>query len=383
MEIYEQNKRLRAQRIMETYGNFNKSKDEETPGFQKLEDEGLMSDFDADNSKEDQQEEKDIKKGMEELDFLEKGSHRQAIIGERRTFGSREYIKTATGWKYHGKGTGLTARQHVTDAAAHHEQQIQPDPLTPDNTGESFADRRTNLQRTVKLMTPEHLQAIVDESNALPWQKEIARDELSRRHALTAWIGHYLENEDPATRAIAKTWIEHFGGTVPEVEQTFATGDSNEQEIVNPISENQIKLNQFSEGGLNAIFHASYRDDADLLDNDEEMTDEEKTKVEQFIASHDLEAIFGEEVDYDDDKIDNWRYDKEAEGFQVVEVEQGLLAARPKIQKAENTTVGENVLDNWNKAQAFKIRSNFTNENERLRDSNGPGGEFEKPPIQN
>lgn len=45
-------------------------------------------------------------------DYLEKGGLR-AVLGERRTFGGREYIKTTDGWKFHGKGTGVKAQQHV------------------------------------------------------------------------------------------------------------------------------------------------------------------------------------------------------------------------------------------------------------------------------
>ena len=47
-----------------------------------------------------------------EITDLEK-SGRAAFIGEKRTFGGREYIKTANGWKFHGKGTGSKAQAHV------------------------------------------------------------------------------------------------------------------------------------------------------------------------------------------------------------------------------------------------------------------------------
>lgn len=45
-------------------------------------------------------------------DYLQKGG-KQAFIGEKRTFGGREYVKTANGWKFHGKGTGTKAKEHV------------------------------------------------------------------------------------------------------------------------------------------------------------------------------------------------------------------------------------------------------------------------------
>ncbi|MBJ7437026.1 MAG: hypothetical protein JHC54_15380, partial [Acinetobacter sp.] len=43
------------------------------------------------------------------LDIICKGG-KKAFIGEIRKFGGREYIKTAQGWKFHGKGTGTKAQ---------------------------------------------------------------------------------------------------------------------------------------------------------------------------------------------------------------------------------------------------------------------------------
>jgi protein-tyrosine-phosphatase len=51
--------------------------------------------------------------------FLEKGGKR-AVIGEKRTFGGREYIKTSAGWKFHGKGGGAKATAHREGALDHH-----------------------------------------------------------------------------------------------------------------------------------------------------------------------------------------------------------------------------------------------------------------------
>ncbi|MBJ7437144.1 MAG: hypothetical protein JHC54_16040 [Acinetobacter sp.] len=45
-------------------------------------------------------------------DKLIKGG-KKAVIGERRTFGGREYVKTASGWKFHGKGTGKKDQEHA------------------------------------------------------------------------------------------------------------------------------------------------------------------------------------------------------------------------------------------------------------------------------
>ena len=54
-------------------------------------------------------------------DFFEKGGKR-AVIGEKRMFGGREYIKTAQGWKFHGKGGGKKAKQHQEDSIEHHKK---------------------------------------------------------------------------------------------------------------------------------------------------------------------------------------------------------------------------------------------------------------------
>lgn len=58
----------------------------------------------------------EISKAEEE--DLEKGG-KKAFIGETRTHGGREYIRTANGWKFHGKGTGKKAQQHKETAAGH------------------------------------------------------------------------------------------------------------------------------------------------------------------------------------------------------------------------------------------------------------------------
>lgn len=48
---------------------------------------------------------------------IEKGGKR-ALIGEKRMFGGREYIKTSDGWKFHGKGTGTKAQEHAAGATS-------------------------------------------------------------------------------------------------------------------------------------------------------------------------------------------------------------------------------------------------------------------------
>lgn len=53
------------------------------------------------------------------FDRLEKGGKR-ATVGEIRKFGGRDYIKTADGWKFHGKGTGTKAQVHKKNASLEH-----------------------------------------------------------------------------------------------------------------------------------------------------------------------------------------------------------------------------------------------------------------------
>ena len=50
---------------------------------------------------------------------MEKGKTQHAI-GAIKEFGGRQYIKTVSGWKYHGKGTGVKAQEHVSGALQHH-----------------------------------------------------------------------------------------------------------------------------------------------------------------------------------------------------------------------------------------------------------------------
>ena len=68
--------------------------------------------------------EEDIIKG--ELDHLNQidqeafeKAKKGAPIGTKKMFGGREYIKTATGWKYSGKGGGKKAQEHAAGAKGH------------------------------------------------------------------------------------------------------------------------------------------------------------------------------------------------------------------------------------------------------------------------
>jgi len=74
---------------------------------------------------------------------IEKGGKR-ALIGEKRTFAGREYIKTTDGWKFHGKGTGAKAQSHIAGALEHHVGEKKES----EEVGSTQADYGTYLDRS-------------------------------------------------------------------------------------------------------------------------------------------------------------------------------------------------------------------------------------------
>lgn len=87
-----------------------------------------------------------------EITDLEK-SGRAALIGEKRTFGGREYIKTANGWKFHGKGTGSKAQEHVAGATEKVEEKVESTSLpkvdeiyTHPESGKKYRVRAVNKE---------------------------------------------------------------------------------------------------------------------------------------------------------------------------------------------------------------------------------------------
>jgi hypothetical protein len=81
-----------------------------------------------------------IQKGQQSLDLLEKGG-KKAVIGETRAFGGRQYIKTATGWKFHGKGTSANAKAHKAAAGEHHLNNALEDAAAKhDHSNKEFED---------------------------------------------------------------------------------------------------------------------------------------------------------------------------------------------------------------------------------------------------
>ena len=78
-----------------------------------------------------------------EIYNIEKGGKR-AMIGEKRTFAGREYIKTTDGWKFHGKGTESKAQSHVAGALEHHVGEKKES----EETGSTLADYGAHLDRS-------------------------------------------------------------------------------------------------------------------------------------------------------------------------------------------------------------------------------------------
>lgn len=69
------------------------------------------------NNQTQQATEEELEKSAN--DYFEK-SRSKSTIGEIKSFGGRNYIKTASGWKYHGKGTSAKAQEHAKGALTHH-----------------------------------------------------------------------------------------------------------------------------------------------------------------------------------------------------------------------------------------------------------------------
>lgn len=72
------------------------------------------------------------------VDRIEKGGSK-AVLGEIRKFGGRDMIKTAEGWKYHGKGTGVKAQEHKAGTVSFTEKKdnrsaSKPEPVSPEKS---------------------------------------------------------------------------------------------------------------------------------------------------------------------------------------------------------------------------------------------------------
>lgn len=317
-----------------------------------------------------------------EVDELEK-SGRGAPIGTKKLMGGRMYIKTHDGWKYHGQGTGHQAQQHV--ASTYHDsgehisdeakaafadtiKNLQADALrnylanirSPSWGKEivraELASRRApepapNLVATNHIASPEErqiaranakkfttsdLEGMRDNNTSPQWIKDIVAFELDRRQGLQAWTEAYNKpTATPEERALAAGWIEHHGGTIPQEDDSEIKTPSTSETFVSGISD-------LSEDLQNAIFHMSYRQSEEGTFSDEDLdlyafedNDAAKDDALLFFEQFDVQSIFKDDNDLDEDQIDGWVEDREAEGFDVVETEQGFIASKPKVVQDE------------------------------------------------
>lgn len=80
-----------------------------------------------------------------ELQELKKGGKR-AVVGETRMFGGREYIKTQSGWKFHGKGTGAKAKEHKASAKEHSDRGGAPANVSTEEAKRTIAENNAKHQ---------------------------------------------------------------------------------------------------------------------------------------------------------------------------------------------------------------------------------------------
>lgn len=77
--------------------------------------------------------------------FFEKGGKR-AAIGERRTHGGREYIKTANGWKYTGKEKGKKAQEHIKN---HSSSEKKENSSQNNDSGSQTKDKKEQVKKYI------------------------------------------------------------------------------------------------------------------------------------------------------------------------------------------------------------------------------------------
>lgn len=94
-----------------------------------------------------------------------------AVVGARKTFGGREYIKTAEGWKYLGKGGGAKAKEH----AAKHTNAKE------DTAGASKPADKDALGEHASKTPTETLTAVAHDESKPKEMREAAEEELRMR----------------------------------------------------------------------------------------------------------------------------------------------------------------------------------------------------------
>lgn len=107
-------------------------------------------------------------------------------IGTRKTFGGREYIKTAEGWKYLGKGGGVKAKEHAAKhAPVKKEEGSSSKPMDKEALGEHASKTPT-----------ETLIAVAHDETKSKEMREAAEEELRMRKDGEAAVKDKHDSED-------------------------------------------------------------------------------------------------------------------------------------------------------------------------------------------
>lgn len=227
-----ENKARIAKNISES---FSAPKREETPELQKSEQQTLTphqhqeliksqisSSFETQVSEEEfevsKSEEDDLEKSEE--DELEKGGKR-AVIGERRTFGGREYIKTSSGWKFHGKGTGAKAQEHAKNSSSESSKKSSEEKVE----SESLSDEEFKKRKQILLDRMDRMKTGGPGFKKLNEQLKQLND--SHKKATSAKRAHEVDHKiDPVERA----FFNNFAAASKDIRQEVAEkyfGDKN------------------------------------------------------------------------------------------------------------------------------------------------------------
>lgn len=99
-------------------------------------------------------------------------------IGTKKSFGGREYIKTASGWKYHGKGNGKKAQEHVSSIESRTESENK-NFKKKESKEEKQIDK---LQQYASNTSTEDLKNFASNENKDKELREVAKRELENRN---------------------------------------------------------------------------------------------------------------------------------------------------------------------------------------------------------
>lgn len=135
---------------------------------------------------------------------LEKGG-KPAVIGEIRKFGGRDYIKAPTGWKFHGKGTGAKAKEHVEGSRTQNESKIDASPQSKkkdsDEKSHSLMGKQVSVLSSPDMpislskLRGQRLEVVGTEKGTLSVPKYLqVKDESGEIHSINP--NHVVESED-------------------------------------------------------------------------------------------------------------------------------------------------------------------------------------------